>query len=489
MRRMPLFLVPAALAAGLACAQPTATQTLVIGQRSYTLPADTAIELDGEPAVLSDLLGRPTGLQVRWSPSGRGAATPVFSYTLIGPVTSVAPLAVLGQALTITADTTLEGFADPADLAPGDPLVVAGLVDGNGSLYATLVERRGAQGNRFLLAGRVQAVQQAPARLRVGEQWLALDGVVATACAGPLPVVGDYVEARADAIAGFQPGDPIDTLTSLACANPVPVGTPGAQGAIEGVVGAVPAADRFMIGALEIVHGPETVFGFGGPDDLEPGAAVGIEGSFLATGLLAADSIEFVRPVVRFEAPMAPADVTPGVSLRPFGVEVLTSAQLRDDDGILAGGLAAPRQVRVRGWLDRSGVAFATRIRDRGQPDPADVALRGPVQVIAPPVLVIQGLGIDTTGAAFFDGDKNPIDAATFFADVRLNHMVDVGAALWDAPVATLRGGNLILLGYEHTQPLPGDPGVHLAGTTRHHGVGDPLFADGFEPPPGRPVR
>lgn len=480
-RPLTLLAATAALAAGAAGAQPVPTQTLVIGQRSYTMPADTPIEIDGQPAVLSDLLGLPPGLQVRWAPSARGTPTPVFSYTLIGPVTALAPLAVLGQGVTITADTVLEGFADPADLSPGDPLVVAGLVDGNGSLYATLVERRGAQGNRFLLAGRVQAVQDAPVRLRVGAQWLVPGAVAATGCAGPLPVVGDYVEARADAIAGFQPGDPIDTVTDLACANPVPLGTPGAQGAIEGVVGAVLAGDRFAIGALEVVHGATTQFGFGGPDDLEPGALVGIEGTFAKTGELAADAIEFVRPVVRFEAPMAPADVSPGVSLRPFGVEVFHSAQLRDDDGILANGLASPRQVRVRGWLDRDGLAWALRVRDRGAPDPLDARLRGPVEAIAAPALVIQGLAIDTAGAAFFDADKNPIDAATFFADVRLNHMVDIGAASWDAPAATLRGGSITLLGYEHTEPLPGTPGGFLAGTAYGYGVADPVFADGFE--------
>lgn len=481
MRTIRVLALLAALAAGAAGAQTAPSQTLVIGQRSYTLPADLPIVIDGEPALLADLLGRPAGMQVRWAPAGRGAATPVFSYTLIGPVTATTPLAVLGQGVTITADTVLEGFADPGDLAPSDPLVVAGLVDGNGSLYATLVERRGAQGNRFLLAGRVQAVEQAPARLRVGDQWLALDGVVATACAGPLPVVGDYVEMRAEAIAGFQPGDLIDTVTGLACANPVPFGTPGAQGALEGVVGAVLAGDRFAIGALEVVHGAATQFGFGGPDDLEPGAAVGIEGTFTDAGELAADAIEFVRPVVRFEAPMAPADVTPGVSLRPFGVEVFHSAQLRDDDGILAGGLASPRQVRVRGWLDRAGLAWALRVRDRGAPDPLDARLRGPVQAIAAPALVIQGLAVDTAGAAFFDADKNPIDAATFFADVRLNHMVDIGAASWDASAATLRGGNVTLLGYEHTEPLPGTPGGFLAGTAYSYGLADTVFADGFE--------
>lgn len=482
MRSAFALLLVAVLGAAPVAADADATQTLIIGQRSYTLPADLPVVIDGQPGVLGDLAGHPPGLQVRWSASGRGTPTPVFSYTLIGPITGTAPLAVLGQTLSITADTTLEGFEDPSQLSPGDPMVVAGLVDANGSMYATLVERRGAQGNRFLLAGRVRVAQSAPAALLVGEQWIATNTVAASGCDGTAPIVGDYVEIRADAIPDFQPGDPIDTVTDLACAQPVPVGTPGAQGAIEGVISAVPSDSAFNLGELTVQHGPATVFGFGGPDDLEPGATVGIEGTFLDAGTLVAADVEFTRPVVRFEAPMVPADVTPGVSLRPFGVEVFNSAQLRDSDGVMANGLTSPRQVRVRGWLDREGVAWATRVRDRGTSNPADTALRGPVQVIAAPLLTMQGLRIDTTGANFFDGEKNPIDAATFFADVRINHMVDIGAAQWNAATGTLSGGDIILLGYEHTEPVPGDPNGIVSGIVRHFGLADPLFASGFDP-------
>jgi hypothetical protein len=92
------------------------------------------------------------------------------------------------------------------------------------------------------------------------------------------------------------------------------------------------------------------------------------------------------------------------------------------------------------------------------------------------------GLTIDTTGAIFFDADEVPISAETFFADVRLNHVVDIGGATWNAPSLTLSGGSIVLLGYEHTQPPPGEVGSIVAGTVHSYGVGDPIFAQGFEP-------
>ena len=139
-RSLP-FLVLLALAPALSTAQ---TQTLTVNGRHFTLPADTPILVDETPALLSDLLTYPPGLQLRWLPMGadasEGVGTPelVFSYTLIGPATAVSPLEVLGQPITITADTTLEGFDSVDDLAPGDAMIVAGLVDARHNDLAVL---------------------------------------------------------------------------------------------------------------------------------------------------------------------------------------------------------------------------------------------------------------------------------------------------------------------------------------------------------------
>ena len=483
MRALFLFLFSFAAGAS-ALAQPT--QDVIVGGRSYTLPSDTPVLVDGQAATLADLLGRPAGMRLTWLPTQglRGVPTMVFSYDVIGTVTDVAPLRVLGQEITVTSDTVLEGFTDPSTLDIGSPVVVAGLVDVNGSLLASLIERRGAQGNKYLLSGHVQELQSSPARVRLGTQWVATGGVTFDGCAGGVPAPGDYVELRADSIADFQPGDLIDTLTSAQCANPVPFGTPGAQGALQGLVGTVGPGDIFSIGDLVIEWTAETGFEFGTADDLEPGADVGIEGSFVDAAHFSAASIEFTRPVVRFEAPLLPAQVTPGESIRPFGVEVLHSAQVRDEDGILANGLSAPGQVEVRGWIGRLGDNYAYRVRERGAPDAADVSLRAPVQSIASPVLHMQGLVVDTTGALFFDADELPISAQSFFEQVRLNHVVDVSGAAWDAATSTLLGGDVVLLGFEHTQPLPGKAGSIVAGIVKSYGVADPVFADGFDGSP-----
>ena len=49
---------------------------------------------------------------------------------------------------------------------------------------------------------------------------------------------------------------------------------------------------------------------------------------------------------------------------------------------------------------------------------------------------------------------------------------------------AALFGGSVILLGYEHTEPLPGTAGTQVAGIVRNYGLGDAIFFDGFEAAP-----
>ena len=477
------------LLAGVATASAQGSDlTFTINGASVTMPLDTPIVIDDVPATLSDLRYRPNGMQARWDVAGVQAnvlaATPVFSYTLIGPVTQVSPMAVLGQPLTITADTSLVGVGTSHTLPLGTNVVVAGLVDANGSVLATLVERRGAVGPRFLLTGPVLAVGAQPGTIQVGEQWVSTAGVTFADCAGATPVVGEFVELRANAVDPFPPGSVLNTVTDARCVALVPQGTVAAIGFLEGIVTAVTDATRFEIGALAITLDPTTAFVFGSLDDLDPGVAVVVHGSYVNAQTLAATEIAYVRPVVRFEVPMQPNQFVPGVSMSPFGIPVLWSAQVRDQDGYLANGIAQPRQVQVRGYIDGSGQAYATRVRDRGNVDAADTGVRGPVTAIANPLLTIQGLVIDTTGATFVDEYGAPLDAATFFAGVQVNHMVDVGGAVYNATLGTLTGGSIAWIDAPVVVPrleLRGTQATITSGTVGGYAFIEPMFRNDFE--------
>ncbi len=482
-----LCLLLAAAATGTTQAQ---SLTFSINGESVTMPLDTPVVIDGTPATLSDLRYRQNGMQARWSTPGvmrRGVTpTPVFSYTLIGPVTQVSPMAVLGQPITITSDTTLSGVGASHTLPLGTPAVVAGLIDVNGSVLASLVERRGVAGPRFLLTGPVLAVNPGAQTISIGAQPVSVAGVVFDDCLAAVPAVGEYVELRATAIDPFPPGTTIDTVTDARCVALVPAGTPTAIGFLEGLVTEVPTDTRFLIGALAIDFDANTVFVFGDATDLDPGVGVIVHGSYVDADTLAATEIAFVRPVVRFEAPVAPAAVLAGTSISVFGIPVLWSAQVRDQDGYLANGMNQTRQVEVRGYIDGSGQAYATRVRDRGNPDINDVVLRGPVQAITEPTVTIQGLTVNTSGATFTDEYGAPLSSTEFFAGVQINHMVDASAATYNAASQTLNAGAIIwidapVLRVPGSTPAGGLNDTITAGTAGSYAFIEPMFADSFE--------
>ncbi|HWS25430.1 MAG TPA: DUF5666 domain-containing protein [Xanthomonadales bacterium] len=470
-----------------ATAQPGTLQFTLNG-RSVGLPLETQVIIDDQLTTLGTVRQFPNGMRVEWSgmvPFGgdRGALLPVFSFQLIGPVTGNSPLEVLGQPITVTADTVLSNVTAPVNLPLNTPVVVSGLVDPNGSVLATLVERRGAFGNSFLLTGPVEVIDGANLQLRVGAQWVSYQGAIFNGCAESLPRPGEFVAVRTQAQPNYVPGSVLTTMISGQCLTLVPAGTAGATGFLQGTISSVPTTGSFLIDALTVNLSSNTEFIFGARDDLETGVVVNIDGNFVDAQTFDATVVEFNRPMVRFEAPMTPADVIPGVSLRAFGVLVRNTAQVRDEDLILANGLTQTRQVEVRGYLDRVGRAYATRVRERGAPDFADVSLRGPVQTIAPPRLSIQGLEVDTTGAIFRNELGQPLLASEFFALLAVTHMVDASGAVYNPATATLTGGVITYIGAEPVR-IPrarlGSPPVN-AGTASGYSLATPLFIDGFE--------
>lgn len=459
-----------------------------VNGRPVSLPLETPVIIDNQATTLGSVRQFPNGMHVEWSGvptsgAARGAVVPVFSYHLIGPVTGNAPFAVLGQPITVTADTVLSNVTLPVNLPLNTPVVVSGIVDPNGSVRATLVERRGAFGNSFLLTGAVQLTDMATQRIRVGAQWISYQGASFLGCAEPVPTPGEFVAVRAQAQPNYVPGTVLTEVISGYCLSLVPSGTAGATGLLQGTITGLPTVDSFAVDALTVSVSPSTRFVFGSRDDLEIGMAVNLEGSYVTEQTFDASVVEFVRPVVRFEVPMTPADVTPGVSLRPYGIVVRNTAQLRDEDLIVANGLTQARQVQVRGYLDRLGRAYATRVRDRGTADLTDVQLRGPVQAIDPPRLTIQGLTVNTTGAVFRNELGNPLLPSQFFAMLAIDHMVDASGAVYTPANGTLTGGVITFIGAEPLQAPRAGGRVNFvnAGTASGYSQLTPLFVDGFE--------
>ena len=167
-----------------------------------------------------------------------------------------------------------------------------------------------------------------------------------------------------------------------------------------------------------------------------------------------------------------------------MGNLVAFNPQTRDEDGLAANGLTALTQVEVRAFVDGDGALFATRIRERGNPDANDTRLQGPVAEIADPELTILGNTIDTGAAQFRDHEGNLLTAMEFFALIRVGMVVSAEDAIYDPVTATL------IPAIVHLEDAPVPTTTHAPkglgqglsrGTVTGLGAEPALFENGFE--------
>lgn len=491
-----LLVLIAALATAPALVAAAAESVTINGQRTFAISPQTTYSLDGVaiPAEQAARIGAGYSAQVvagNVAPDvSSGEATHIDLRTLArGPVTSVDPLSVLRQPLVITAETVLVDIpgGDLANIQIGDLLDVSGFLDSNGAMAASRVALPGDPTTDWKLFGQVSALNGV--QFSIGAQAIDSTGVTPFGCV-PALQNGQFVELESLPNAGYASGSVLGQLTRLECEDPdfddPPQGTIAAS--LEGIISALPdplpTPPSFSMLDVEVVTSAQTEYRAGTIDDLDVGVRVEVEGVFDATsGILTAHEVRFVQGQVRFEAPVDPADITTGESILIMGSGAAFTAQTRDEDGIVSG-LSAPTQVELRGLMDRDGQIFATRVRERGQPDLADTRLRGPVAEINEPQLTILGIAVDTSTAQFRDHAQNVISSAEFFARVFPGTLVSAEDAVYDPISATLVAGLVEL--EENTVAAPpraaaGSPGQGISrGTVSRFGA-DAIFTNGFE--------
>ena len=473
---------------GAIAAPALADDVLDVQGRRVVIGPQTEIVVDDQVLPPGSPVPQKPGLRVEArfaqtrAPDGGGAGDPaitvIFSYALKGPVTSIEPLRVLGQEITVTADTETAGLpgGSVGNLVPGDHVDISGYIDTNSSVLASFLEFSPTPIAKWLLSGYVSSL--AGNEIVLGTQRVDIAGVTPQDCGGPISA-GRFVEIRADAIDGFEPDTLLDTVTDLRCVEPVPIGTPGALGALNGVVGTILSDTSFQFGAYAVSFDTTTQFRYGSADDILTGAALEVDGTFGDNLTFFAQGIQFDAPTIRLEGPAEIGDVIPGAdgSVTLLDNLVRRSAQLRDEDDIFVGGISQPRQIELRGYLDHLGNRYATRARLRGAPDPGDSRAGGPVEWVTRPELGVLGLTLDTTGALFEDPAEQPITEDEFFLDAIPGALVEQNGS-WDAATHTITGGVALLVARVEPARPAGQGHSLIVGTLRGS---DSVFADGFD--------
>ena len=126
---------------------------------------------------------------------------------ILGPVTLLQPLTVLGQRIQVGKETVWVDGASADSLHLGHEVEVHGLYDGR-VLRATRIERKPKGHQEWKLTGYVTHLHRSG--VDVGYQLVAVGSKTRIRdCLGSQPRVGQWVEVRAVPRAEFHPGDPI----------------------------------------------------------------------------------------------------------------------------------------------------------------------------------------------------------------------------------------------------------------------------------------
>ncbi|MCC1497098.1 DUF5666 domain-containing protein [Alcanivorax sp. 1008] len=191
--------------------------------RYYQIAEDALIWLDGELVAPNTInptgQGLPLGLVAEFV-LGEDANVEMTSGTIrklvanhnvIGPITSLEPLAVLGQPVRTSADTLLDNVV-LANLLAGQDIKVAGQRDQTGQIRASRIASAPAA-PFWQLTGRIEDKDMHG--FSIGDQRIEILSPAIT-CDGPL-TNGQQVLVRAQPQAGFSKGDALSGVTEVLC--------------------------------------------------------------------------------------------------------------------------------------------------------------------------------------------------------------------------------------------------------------------------------
>lgn len=374
----------------------------------------------------------------------RGTATTVnYAKDLDGPIgakPTANTLVVLGQTVVIDNLTRLhvDGIGAPTadDLLLNDHVEVSGFATADGRIRATYIEKKAA-GAELELKGTISAVSGST--LSVGA--LQVDTVNATLIGfgGRAPAVGDYVEVQGASLVGTTL---FATTVELHSRD---LGTTEADRAeVAGLVTRVTSATDFVVNGQRVQTGAATTYSGGVAADVRLGVQLEVEGR-LANGVLVASEVTF-KDALELEGNVAAVNPLSGaltITGLP-GITVVVDEALTDIDGAAGvGAITVGDHVKVRGRSVSAASCVAAcvlALELEVEPGDAELALQGPVDSLAAPIVIVLGVAVDTSSVADTDFSGNGVSGrSSFFGVTRVGDIVKMegtligGVATWQS--------------------------------------------------------
>lgn len=401
--------------------------SVIVNGVEYETGSGTTFLVDGLPASESDLqVGQV--VTVNWISSDNGitfrAEDVSYKGTVRGPIASINNAAgsflVLGQSVLVDSGTSFDSGIVPKDLsglAIADTVEVSGLIDANGAIRASRVERKSGI---VVLKVRGTVSARTATTFAINSQVVNYAGAMLDGFPGGQIANGDFVEVKGSSVNGSN--QLVATEVELEDEG-LPGGLEGDEAEIEGFVTAFVSSSSFSVSGVPVATRAGTVVTGG---SVAPNVKVEVEGVFNASGVLIADEIEVKTGSSGSAVNARLTSVVDSVNasanqLVVLGVTVSVNASTRLEDQSNAGvrpfslaNLSAGDFVEVRGVAQPNGSVLATSLERVDTEDSGQI--RGPVSAINNPDLTIFGRTVVTTGADFEDAAGNTITSGTFFS-------------------------------------------------------------------------
>lgn len=395
----------------------------VNGTRYDTVGA--SIDRDDEPATQQDLrVGQIVTLSGTFdSRTGKGRANSIRQDdNLEGPITSLDPVAqsfvVLAQIVKVTPETSFDDdLAGFAALAVGLQVEVSGLVQADGSIVATRVERRRPGRTELEILGRVAAIDTVARRFQINALVVDYSGASLRDFGSAGIANGQLVEVEGNALdAG---GALLATEVELHHSER---GPRTGNREFEGLITRFVSVTDFDVAGRPVTTTSATRYEDGTAAMLALNVKVEVEGSLNEAGVLVAREVEFKRGgnagVAGLVESVTPDAAGLGGTLVVLGVTVTVDSDTRIEDKSDAdiemfrlADLRPGDQVRVRG--SETAALRLTASRLERHPPRAEVWVRGTVRDLAQPAFTALGVPVLTNGTTEFDD----MSAADFFAN------------------------------------------------------------------------
>jgi hypothetical protein len=409
---------------------------------------DTMIVVNGQEATESDLkIGMVVQVKGTIVPDKQtGNASRIdFNENVKGPIQRVDDdgerLIVLGQTVIVEQQAVLDGIVDVTDLKVGDVVSVSGLVDADGIIHATLIVRESSIAE-FEVVGRVANLDLAAQTFMIGDLTIDYSQVLRLDVFGGVLSNGLLVDVRG-AFAGVLTGEVL-MASSVVTEDELSGAEVGTIVEIEGFVTRFDDRFDFEVAQLSVTTTSQTVFQFGGADDLGLGVKVQVEGTLDANGVLVLEEVSFksaaseLTPAGRIdiEADVEAVDVaSQEVTLLGLSIQTSYSTQFvdrRDADAMVPFGLEDLRigdRVEMTGFFDLATHTLIAEVlvREAFRVD-GQVVLEGPIDRVDANAgtLTILGITVQTDSETVYEDEifEVVMSAEQFFASVQQSDLL-----------------------------------------------------------------